>query len=472
MATFQWLPTTLNFDCFSGETQTATLQMTDTTFLNFTYDENTWCRISGSHYDEKGNLVCEVKVKEPNLTEAERTARITANAAGGAYTSVLTVKQAANRIKATPGKIIFTGEGGEETITVQSNNGKWAPNEGYNKFWKVIEKTDTTLTISAGRNTKGVPRIGTLFLVEDGAELATVEVSQVIYTGKTTDLGIIEIWKDNIISYETSNDSEEYKIYIDGNLEYSGKAYKMPNEDTIQVNPNRIVENYLYATVDFDAIKSGTSRFSETTQFKAVTVKIGVDRYNYKAINNWSYDLDYGLDNFNFPPSTKADARQFCPNTKLANGILFTTWAKLKDSTIYTEAPEDCNKRYVLYYNNLYAGWDALLFSGKYSRSDKLNRNTAKHATPNTSGKHYAKQWNINVTESWKLKSDYLDEEGCRRMENVVTSNLVFLHDLDTDIIYPVNVTDTSYTEKNKYDKRRQRFYEINVERAIDMNRK
>lgn len=471
MATFNWSPQTLNFDCFSGETQTATLQIKDTTFLNFTYDENTWCRISGSHYDENGNLVCEVKVKSLNPYETERTAHITANAAGGAYTSVLTVKQAANRIKADPSTINFAGEGGEATITVTSN-GTWFPNEGYNKYWKIVEKTDTSLKISVGRNTTGKARSGNLFLVGEGALMATVPVNQEAYTGQTTDLGIIEIWKDNIIDYGTSNDSEEYKIYIDGNLEYSGKAYKMPNEDSIKVNPNRIVENYLYATVDFDKIKSGTSRFSETTQFKAVTVKIGVDKFNFKAINNWSYDLNYGLDNFNFPPSTKADARQFCPITKLANGILFTTWAKLKDSTIYTEAPEDCNKRYVLYYNNLYAGWDALLFSGKYSRADKLNRSTAKHATPNTSGKHYAKQWNINVTETWKLKSDYLDEEGCRRMENVVTSNLVFLHDLDTDIIYPVNVTDTSYTEKNKYDKRRQRFYEINVERAIDMNRK
>lgn len=145
---------------------------------------------------------------------------------------------------------------------------------------------------------------------------------------------------------------------------------------------------------------------------------------------------------------------------------------KLKDSTIYTQAPEDCQKRYVLYYNNLYAGWDALLFSGKYTRSEKLNRSTAKYATLNTSGQHYSRQWNINITESWKLKSYYLNEDECKRMENVLTSNLVFLHDLDSDIIYPVNVTDTSYTEKNRYDKRRQRYYEINVERAIDMNRK
>ena len=74
MATFNWSPQTLNFDCFSGETQTATLQIKDTTFLNFTYDENTWCRISGSHYDANGNLVCEVKVKSLNPYETERTA--------------------------------------------------------------------------------------------------------------------------------------------------------------------------------------------------------------------------------------------------------------------------------------------------------------------------------------------------------------------------------------------------------------
>lgn len=471
MATFNWSPQTLKFDCFSGETLTATLQIADATFLNFTYDESTWCRIGNTHFDESGNLNCEVIAKEPNLTDAERTAQITAHSTAGAYTSILTVTQAANRIKVVPSTINFGGNSGEGTIAVTAN-GNWRPNEGYNKFWKVIEKTGTSLKISVPRNTTGQARSGNLFIVDDGSLSATVKVNQENYTGKTTDLVIVEIWKDNIIGYETSNASEDYKIFINGKLEYSGKAYKMPDEDRIKINPNRIVENYLYATVDFDKIKSGTSRVAEMTQFKTVTVKIGLDRFNFRVINNWSYDFNYGLDNFNFPPSTKADARQFCPNTKLVNGVLFTTWAKLKDSTIYVEAPEDCNKRYVLYYNNLYAGWDALLFSGKYSRSDKLNRSTAKHATPNTSGQHYAKQWNINVTESWKLKSDYLDEEGCRRMENVVTSNLVFLHDLDTDIIYPVNVTDTSYTEKNKYDKRRQRFYEINVTRAIDMNRK
>lgn len=471
MATFNWLPATANFDCFSGETQTLMLLIKDTTFLNFTYDAS-WCTTGESHYDDNGNLVIEVKVIEANTTETERTAHITANSEGGTYTSILTVKQAANRVKATPTKINFAGEGGEETITVQSNNGKWSPNEGYNKFWTIKEKTSTALTISAGRNTTGAKRSGNLFIIEDGAQMATVEVSQDAYSGKTTDLGIIEIWKDEILGYETSNESEDYSIYVQGNLVYQGKAYKMPDEEMIKINPNRIIENYLYAEVDFDKIKNGTVNFPELTQFKSIRVKIGVDNYIYRAINNWSYDLNYGFDSFNFPPSRKADPRQFCPETKMTGPALFTSWKKLKDSSIYVEAPEDCNKRYVLYYNNLYAGWDALLFSGKYTRSDKLDRSTAKYATPNTSGQHYSRQWNINVTESWKLKSDYLDEEGCRRMENVLTSNLVFLHDLDTDIIYPVNVTDTSYTEKNKYDKRRQRYYEINVTRAIDMNRK
>ena len=471
MATFQWESSTLNFDCFTGETKTATLILQNATVMNFTYSGEKWYKELSAKYVD-GNLVCEYQVLEPNLTTVPRTAKVTANPTGGGTSAVLTLVQAANRVKAEPQDINFAGKGGEATITVQSNKGGWKPNEGNNKFWTEGEKTSTTLKIRAGRNTTGAVRSGNLYLVEDFALPATVNVTQDTYKGTTTDLGIIEIWKDKIIEYETSNDSEDYKIYINGVLEYSGKAYKIPDEETIKINPNRIIENYLYAEVNFDKIKSGTDRFPETTQFKLVTVVIGVDRFIFKAINNWSYDLNYGLDKFNFPPSTKADPRQFCPNTQLLNGVLITSWKKLKDSTIYTEAPEDCNKRYVLYYNNLYAGWDALLFSGKYTRSEKLNRSTAKHAIPNTSGQHYSRQWNINVTESWRLKTDYLDEEGCRRMENVLTSNLVFLHDLDTDIIYPVNVTDTSYTEKNKYDKRRQRYYEINVERAIDMNRK
>ena len=115
MATFNWLPTTANFDCFSGETQTLMLLIKDATFMNFTYDAS-WCTTGESHYDDNGNLVCEITVNEANTTESERTAHITANSAGGTYTSVLTVKQAANRVKATPEKINFAGAGGEVVL--------------------------------------------------------------------------------------------------------------------------------------------------------------------------------------------------------------------------------------------------------------------------------------------------------------------------------------------------------------------
>lgn len=465
MATFQWGKSALAFDCFA-ETREALLRIDGVTFLRNEISEPWLISKSAKYVD--GNLLYTFEVE--NNSGNTRMATVTAYASDGT-TATINVTQQANRIVITPSELIFEGTGGEQTINVKSN-ASWSATVTADDFWRISEKTDSAAKITVGKNNSGNARNGKLILKDAQNHISTATINQKIYTGTTTDLGLIEIWKDEITEYETDLASADYKISLNGVEIYSGKAYKIPRESTIKVNPNRIIENYLYAQADFDRIKNGETRQEENTQLKDVTVKIGVDTFKYIVINNWSYREDEELNVFNFPPSNKADARQFCPITKMVGKMLYTTWEKLKDSTIYTEAPEDCNKRYVLYYNNLYAGWDALLFSGKYSRSDKLNRSTAKYATPNTSGQHYSRQWNINVAESWKLKSDYLDEEGCRRMENVLTSNLVFLHDLDTDTIYPVNVTDTSYTEKNKYDKRRQRFYEINVTRAIDMNRK
>lgn len=465
MATFQWDKRSLVFDCFA-ETREALLRIEGVTFVRNEISEP-WLISKSAKYVE-GNLLYTFEVE--NNSGNTRMATVTAYASDGTVATI-NVTQQANRIVVTPDTLLYEGTGGEQTINIKSN-ASWSATVTADDFWRVSEKTDTTAKITVGKNTTGTARNGKLILKDAQNHTTAIQINQKMYTGTTTDLGIVEIWKDKIIEYETDLPSAPYRITINGVEKYDGKAYKIPRESTIKINPNRIVENYVYAEANFDAVKGGQKRQEENTQLKDITVKIGVDTFKYIAINNWSYRTDYTVGEFNFPPSTKADARQFCPETKLVGKMLYTTWENLKDSTIYTQAPEDCNKRYVLYYNNLYAGWDALLFSGKYSRTDKLNRSTAKHATPNTSGQHYARQWNINVVESWKLKTDYLDEEGCRRMENVLTSNLVFLHDLDTDIIYPVNVTDTSYTEKNKYDKRRQRFYEINLERAIDMNRK
>ena len=472
MAIFRWNKDYLIFECFSGETLTATLLMEDKTYESAVPSQD-WIQVEGADYTAEGDLEFTLSCKsDPG---ASRIGLFTAIASDGTKVA-LKITQREAKIEVTPTNINFLGYGGEKSVKIKSTAG-WTVASTTNKFFSYNPQGMDTLVVSAEKNVSGADRSGTIIVkatAYDRAE-ALITVNQSQYQGTVIDLGKIEIWKDNVIEYATEKSVVDYAIQVDGKKIYEGKAYKLPGDTVVRVIPNRIVENYLYAEADFNKIKAGNINQVESTQLRDIRVKIDFDDYIYKAFNNWSYNSAYDLNNavnFNFPVLTKADSRQFCPETNLVNGVLTTVWKKLKDSTIYTQAPEDCQKRYVLYYNNLYSGWDALLFSGKYTRSEKLNRSTSKYATLNTSGQHYSRQWNINITESWKLKSYYLNEDECKRMENVLTSNLVFLHDLDSDIIYPVNVTDTSYTEKNRYDKRRQRYYEINVERAIDMNRK
>lgn len=472
MAIFKWDKDYLIFDCFSGEMLTATLQMEDKTYESAVASQD-WIQVEGADYTDEGDLEFTLSVK--NNPGASRIGLFTATASDGTR-AALKITQKAARIEITPTTIDFLGYGGEKTVKIKSTAG-WTVASTTNKFFTYDPQDLDTLVVSTEKNVSGADRSGTITIKATANEAATgiITVNQSQYQGTVVDLGKCEIWKDNVIEYTTDKSVVSYSIQVDGKKIYEGKAYKTPGDTVVRVIPNRIVENYLYAEADFDKIKAGNTEQTESTQLRNIRVKIDYDDYIYKVFNNWTYNNAYDLKNatnFNFPVSTKADSRQFCPETNLVNGVLTTSWKKLKDSTIYTKAPEDCQKRYVLYYNNLYAGWDALLFSGKYTRSEKLNRSTAKYATVNTNGQHYSKQWNINITESWKLKSYYLNEDECKRMENVLTSNLVFLHDLDTDIIYPVNMTDTNYTEKNRYDKRRQRYYEITVERAIEMNRK
>lgn len=472
MAIFKWDKDYLIFDCFSGEMLTATLQMEDKTYESAVASQD-WIQVEGADYTDEGDLEFTLSVK--NNPGASRIGLFTATASDGTR-AALKITQKAARIEITPTTIDFLGYGGEKTVKIKSTAG-WTVASTTNKFFTYDPQDLDTLVVSTEKNVSGADRSGTITIKATANEAATgtITVNQSQYQGTVVDLGKCEIWKDNVIEYTTDKSVVSYSIQVDGKKIYEGKAYKTPGDTVVRVIPNRIVENYLYAEADFDKIKAGNTEQTESTQLRDIRVKIDYDDYIYKVFNNWTYNNAYDLKNatnFNFPVSTKADSRQFCPETNLVNGVLTTSWKKLKDSTIYTKAPEDCQKRYVLYYNNLYAGWDALLFSGKYTRSEKLNRSTAKYATVNTNGQHYSRQWNINITESWKLKSYYLNEDECKRMENVLTSNLVFLHDLDTDIIYPVNMTDTNYTEKNRYDKRRQRYYEITVERAIEMNRK
>lgn len=55
------------------------------------------------------------------------------------------------------------------------------------------------------------------------------------------------IWKDTY--YTTTADTAVYRIELNGQNIYSGKAVKYPNADDLDININRICNNYLSSDI-------------------------------------------------------------------------------------------------------------------------------------------------------------------------------------------------------------------------------
>lgn len=389
--------------------------------------------------------------------------------------ATLTITQNSDQLIVTPTAHTFSAEGGKFSFDIDTGSGYKVSSLTENSIFNFTASTDS-LTFECPSNeteeeiTASYRLIATRTLFNK-----TIVLTQQARTGETYDLGIIPIWRDNPISYKTSSSALTFNVYVDGTNMYNGKAYKMPDATGITINPNRIVENYVWQEVDLDKIQSTAPQYNEYA-CRRVEVKLGANIYDYVVVDDWSYELDFNLTTgmtLSDPAYNYADTRQLCPRTYINKlSQLWTEWLPVADSTLYEKVKDGCHHNYAIYYVNLYGGWDALLFNGKSEPSMTLSKSTSKRSVNNTKREHGERQWNIGMTKKWKLRTDYLTPEQAEKMKHVVTSNLVYLHDLVNDQIIPVNVMDTSFTEKNGYIKRGNRYYEFTVQRASEMNRR
>lgn len=120
---------------------------------------------------------------------------------------------------------------------------------------------------------------------------------------------------------------------------------------------------------------------------------------------------------------------------------------------------QQTNKNYALYYVNAYGGWDSLAIRGNAVQTDKIQSQTYKSKT---NGKvKYLNQ----ITPSWSLNTDSMSDGS--KMHHLLESTQVYLHNLETDEIIPVVITDTSCVYKTYSNQGNTRFhYTINVEAA------
>lgn len=278
----------------------------------------------------------------------------------------------------------------------------------------------------------------------------------------------IPVWKDATVQYDVANSDAyiDYKLYADNVLIYEGRAFPRPNEKTVSICPNRIAENYLQQNVDFDNFERVQVN---ADVIKAIMLETSAgDIYKYYAVYDWSYNL--GATTFDGdrsdPVRRTIDSRMYAPQTVISNGVCRTRW----DAVTYNKKSM-CGDYYGVYYVNDKGGWDAFLFRGKNIRTDNLTRSNVERSVSNLTHQHRNSVYMSEVSTKWNLYTDYLTNDECSRMYQIFESPMVYLHDLKTDEIVPVNVSSSSVEYKDTIWNRK-RYYNVEFTRSRTLYRK
>lgn len=134
--------------------------------------------------------------------------------------------------------------------------------------------------------------------------------------------------------------------------------------------------------------------------------------------------------------------------------------------------------RYCLYYLNAKGGWDWLLIQGKAVESESYSRSsmTKRASTDLLFEKIQHRETEVvgeTVTRHLELHTHWLTDDEASRMWHLTGSPDVYVHDLETGIIHPAVLTDSSHTYKtyrNEGNKLIQ--YTINLDYAVEAQRR
>ena len=282
----------------------------------------------------------------------------------------------------------------------------------------------------------------------------------------------VPIWKDTVY-IEKSNSWIEYHLDdANNNVLYAGKAYPYPGNNTVEILVNDIASNFL-KPMDWPT-KDGFNESEDYSKFlllKTSTNKIRTYIFN----NDWSYKEDPSYTN---SPCSIVDPRQlfivsgdnrykitYGDNTiqfiglytyrlDLSN-ITIPCGSKIsvyKDNVIIKEYTVANGKDYVLYYTNSVGGWDFITVKGNSTRKDNVTSSLYERRPIRPSKEFGSIKYLNTITPSWSLNTGYIKGN----ISELVSSLNVYLYDLNTKDLIPVNVTTTSaeylnYTNNGKH---------------------
>lgn len=292
---------------------------------------------------------------------------------------------------------------------------------------------------------------------------------------------IIPIWKDTI--YRTEESVFEYSIRVDERIIYRGRAYKRPNADYNEIKINKICENYLSNNIAtlLEIVDDNNGNVPPTNNDEAVKTFQILDKNEsilkeYVFLYDWSYDKDmwneYGTYiNLSKPINNKYATGMYKFSTYAeyisieGTGGISEKWVVMNG--ISNPIGNTCGK-YALYYLNSYGGWDSFLFEGEVIKEDNISQYTTDRTYNNTEPQFEIQRYVSEIQSSYVCNTGWLsDEQATILTKNLLSSNLCYLHNLESGDIIPVIIDEKSakyQTYKNNGNLMAQ--YEIRIKES------
>lgn len=271
-------------------------------------------------------------------------------------------------------------------------------------------------------------------------------------------MAIIPIWKDTFYTYLGS--SVQYTINESGGTTlFSGIAYAYPGSNSCSINVNRICENYLQQTFPYTTGGSVSEQSEAAKTFELYDIyhtKLTDFRFYY----NWGYEDITGT-TLSRPVNQHVVKGMHLYNTEISGDNITTT------ETIVSGETDYCGD-YALYYLNRYGGWDSFLIEGKVVEKDEFEVSTyERYRNNNDKLSRENNRYRNEINHSWELNTSWLsDDESKILAKHLFSSNQVFLHNLNTNEIFPVDITDSSIEYKSFKNERKMIYHTINVKES------
>lgn len=467
----------------------------------------------------------EISINVSLNTGARRNGVISINAVGTdgqTFSKIVRIKQGA---AVTDGSFIVSDSGlsydynaGQKTVTIDTNRiNLQTVSAQSNSGWIVatLNGNKTILTVDVSSNSQKVKRSGEVVLsgtsTGGGTAYYTIDVVQ----AASPEWVEHPIWQDVVETIVTEDGYIDYRIAEGDNIIFSGRTFAI--DGICEIYLNEIIQNHLEEVIDF-----GDNELQDNKAYRVFVLQLfdgNVGEYvDYKLLkfyNDWSYeesDVNSGIISESYILSTVLDRRQYFiqsyidksngsgmsinlsgarststrpynRNFRIENtiasivfkaGILDNLYVSIGgDDPIQEYTIEDTCRPYCLYWLNKYGGFDYYLFNRATKQVDSIANYEIGRFVNNNYIDFETKQYLKEITESWQIKSDIVNDRQSEILAEIAHSPMVYLHILEDDKLIPVNVKDSQVEHKRFSNNGRKMVqYTFTIENSYKKKRK